>query len=124
MIDDFEFHLDYDIILTRTTISGNKNVYSARYDTSIKNKLSNITNPYIDPPNTIIMDNGITAIAFNVLIRQTYYTTFYKKYISNNIIDNKTFLFEFENKLCNFTIKVQTGNTITRVEPVYEGSTG
>lgn len=122
MIDDFEFHLDYDIILTRTTISGNKNVYSARYDTSIKNKLSNITNPYIDPPNTIIMDNGITAIAFNVLIRQTYYTTFYKKYISNNIIDNKTFLFEFENKLCNFTIKVQTGNTITRVEPVYEGT--
>lgn len=122
MIDDFEFHLDYDIILTKTTISGGKNVYSARYDTSIKNKLSDITNPYIDPPNTIIMDNGVTAIAFNVLIRQTYYTTFYKKYISNNIIDNKTFLFEFENKLCNFTIKVQTGNTITRVEPVYEGT--
>ena len=122
MIDDFEFHLDYDIILTKTTIYGNKNVYSARYDTSVKNSLSDITNPYIDPPNTLIMDNGYTAISFNVILRQTYYTTFYKKIITNNVIDNKTFIFDFENQLCNFNIKVRTKDTVTLVEAVYEGT--
>ena len=121
MIDDYEFHLDYDIILTKTTISGNKNVYSARYETSIRNKLSNITNPYIDPPNTIIMDNNVTAIAFNVILRQTFYNTFYKKFITNNIIDNKTFMFTFENQLCDFVIKAKNGDTITTIEAVYEG---
>lgn len=121
MIDDYEFHLDYDIVLTRTTISGNKNVYSARYDTSIPNKLSDITNPYINPPTTIILE-GTTAIAFDVVIRQVFYETYYKKFITNNVIDNKTFMFSFENQLCNFSIKVTKGGTTTIVEPVYEGT--
>lgn len=122
MIDDFEYHLDYDIIMTKTTISGNKNVYSARYDMSVLNKLSDITNPYIDPPNTIIMDNGVTAIVFNVIIRQIYHTVFYNKFITNNIIDNKTFMFTYDNQICNFTIKIKNGNNVVNLEPVYEGT--
>ena len=117
-IGDFEFHLDYDLKITKTDLSGGKYVFSAMYDIDRNNPLSDITNPYLDPPNTIILD-GITVIVFTLTIRQISHISINKKFISNNIIENKTFIFEFDDQLASFDIKdIGTGNYI---EPIYQG---
>lgn len=117
-IGDFEFHLDYNLKITKTDLSGGKYVFSAMYDIDRNNPLSDITNPYLDPPNTIIME-GITVIVFTLTLRQISHININKKFISNNLIENKTFIFEFDDQLASFDIKdLKTGKYI---EPIYQG---
>ena len=117
-IGDFEFHLDYDLKITKTELSGNKYVFSAMYNIDRNNPLSDIINPYLDPPNTIILD-GITVIVFTLTIRQVTHEIISKKFISNNIIENKTFIFEFDDQLASFDIKDIVNNKY--IETVYQG---
>ena len=49
----YEFHPYYDIILSKITINNNETIYTARYDNSITNNLSDITNPYLNAPVTM-----------------------------------------------------------------------
>ena len=48
-LGDFEFHFDYDIIIRRNFLADQSYVYTAMYDMSVTNELSDITNPYLPP---------------------------------------------------------------------------
>lgn len=118
-IGDFEFHLDYNLKITKTKISGNKYIFSAfYYDIDKNNPLSDVVNPYLDPPNTLILDRG-TVIVFTVNLRQVTHEIINKKFISNNLIENKTFTFEFEDQLASFDIRI--AGTDTYIKPVFQG---
>ena len=55
-IDEYEFHLDYDIKILRKKVNSKTYSYSAQYivmdenDKAIVNRLSDITNPYLKQP--------------------------------------------------------------------------
>ena len=49
-VEDYEFHLPYDVIIKKTVLPNNEVGYSAQYDMSRKNPLSDIVNPYLVAP--------------------------------------------------------------------------
>lgn len=120
-IDKFEFHLDYDIRITKHYIANGNYVYTAQHYMPIKNALSNITNPYINAP-VIQQYNGKSVVYFFVTLRQVTQTIIPKKIITNNSIENKTIVFSFDDQLADFVIKATDGDTVTYITPVLEGS--
>lgn len=119
LIGDFEFHLDYDIVITKDEIN-NESVYAARYEIDRLNPLSDIVNPYLAPP--VLLDvNHDRFLFINCIIRQVETETIYRKVISNNILDNKTFDFEFESQLATFDILAKEGNKVQYLTPIFEG---
>ena len=52
-LGDYEYHLDYPIILSKRILSNNKSVYTARYDMTLINSLSDIENPYLPSPYVV-----------------------------------------------------------------------
>jgi len=119
-IGGFEFHLDYDIIITKALSPQNEYVYAARYDIGRLNALSDIKNPYLQPPIKLTMHNS-KWIFITCTIRQVQYEQRYSKIITNNILDHKTFDFEFEDQLAAFDVVVTEGNKTTYLTPIFEG---
>lgn len=119
-IEDFEFHLDYDIIITRTKLNDKEYTYSARYMINRNNPVSDIVNPYLQSPIMITVDNS-KFIFITCLIRQVEFKTQNKKIISNNILENKTFEFSFSDQLASFDIVVEENGKETYVTPIFEG---
>ena len=122
IIGDYEFHLDYDIIISKRELVNGNYVFSATYDMSKLNAISDITNPYVGPPNTIILE-GQTVIAFPVILRQVNRNVEYKKFISSNLVENKSFQFTFEDQLADFVIKITEGDTVKYIDAIYKGTT-
>ena len=120
-IEDFEFHLEYDIIIKRITIAGNEQVYTAQYNMTRENPSSDIINPYISAPSVIMIDNE-TYIFINVIIAQVEHATEYKKTTTSNVIDNKTINFEFQNQLAYFEVHVKESDEDKYLTPIFEGS--
>lgn len=129
-VGDYEFHLDYDIIITRAKAKSNEEdayVYSAQYKlydedgNIIRNRLSNITNQYLITPFTIKLDNYYYLIMQVTLHQYTIETTI-DKLISDSIIVNKTYTFEFDNQIADFdVILTDNGKTYT-MKPYVWGS--
>ena len=117
---DYEFHPDYDIRISRVKLSNGRYTYTARYIIDIDNPVSNITNPYLTPPAKMNVQ-GVDVIYTKVLLRQVEKTTHHTKVLATNIIESKTFNFEFESQLAAFTVDVTEGGTTTHLVPVYEG---
>lgn len=121
MIGEYEFHIDYDIIIKKTVLSTGEYVYTALYDmTGEKNPLSEISNPYLPPVGKILM-TSTNLIVITCKIRQVEYTQIYKKILTSNTLENKVFSFQFENQLANFTITAVEGNDTYSLKPVYDG---
>ena len=120
MIGEYEFHLDYDVIITKSILGDGTTVYSARYDIGRANPLSNIINPYLQTPLRLVI-NGSKFVFITCDIRQVIYETVYKKIISNNILENKTIDFEFEKQLACFDVLVKDNNSETYLTPIMEG---
>lgn len=120
-VGDYEFHFDYDIILSRSKTSSNSFVYSAHYDMTVPNRLSNITDPYLKQPFVIKIGN-FYYIIFQTLVRQVTIEETIDKIISDSIIDNKTYTFEFENQLADFDVFVTDNGVETRLTPIPYGS--
>lgn len=118
--EQYEFHLDYDIIITRS-IAQDTNVYSAIYNMDRKNSLSDIDNPYLKQPYRLNI-NGVMYVFLQCKIRQVSILKSYRQLISSNIIDNKTFNFEFEDQLADFEIVVKENGKTYYLTPVFEGS--
>ena len=121
-IGDYEFHLDYDIKITRnTSITTGENIYIALYDMARDNRVSDITNPYLLPPYILKIDNK-RYIFISTVIRQLALSKQYTKIITDDIIENKTFDFSFESQLTDFKIIINEG-TIDEQEliPIFEG---
>ena len=120
-LGDYEFHFDYDIIIKRNILANQSVVYTATYDTSIKNELSDITNPYL-PPIGIIKYYGGRMLAIAVQLRQVEYRTVVRKIITDNPLENKVMNFTFENQLASFNLDVyETEDDVVHLTPVYEG---
>lgn len=121
MIDKFEFHLDYNIRITRNSTM-NTNVYIAQYDMDDANPLSDILKPYISPPVKTII-SGEPFILINCRLRQVEFQEKYEKIISDDSIHNKSFEFEFEYQLAYFDLLITKadGSTV-KLEPIMEGT--
>lgn len=120
-IGRYEFHFDYDIILVRSETSANTYVYSAHYDMTSENRISNVRDPYLAQPFVIKIGNYF-YIVFQALVRQLTIEETYDKIISESIIENKTYTFEFENQIADFDVFVTDNGKQTRVRPIPYGS--
>jgi hypothetical protein len=129
---DYEFHLDYDIVLKRakrtkvtTASDGNSTtteyyVYNAYYDMTNVNNLSTITNPYLKQPY-VMNFNNYRYVFMQALVRQCTIETTTDKMITASVIDNKSFTFTFSNQLAGFDVYVTEDGTTTRLTPLLYG---
>jgi len=133
---DFEFHPDYNILITKTklnsiTATGQpRYAYSAQYyiesdsnDNKKKNPISNVadTNIYLSPPS-IIRSSELKILYIQVPIRQVERYIINKKIVTNNIIESKVFSFDYSSQLAGFTVDiVKADGTNLRLVPVYDG---
>lgn len=128
-VDQYEFHLDYDVIITRIKNPNTGTyVYTAMYDlfepgtTTLKQKnpISNITNPYI---TTLVQQDiaGVSYLAFSARLHQVTTVEIKKNVLTNNDIENKTMTFEFEDQLSAFDVDVEENGITTHLTPVYSG---
>ena len=120
-VGDFEFHTEYDIIITQSTLANNETVYTARYDMTIKNPISKVDNPYLNPPVKINM-NGTSYLMLDLTLRQVEITNEGDKVIASNTIESKMFTFEYEGQLADFSVEVFEGDEMYHLIPYYEGT--
>lgn len=121
-IEEYEYHLEYDIIVKRVSIAGNEKVYTAQYDIKRKNPSSNIVNPYISSPAVVMLDDNSTYIFINVILSQVHHDVKYKKPTTSNVIDNKTLNFNFEDQLVYFEVHVLESDSDHYLTPIFEGA--
>lgn len=121
-IGDYEFHFDYDIVLTRKMNPATKMyVYNARYDMENENTISDITNPYLKQPYYTNFNNDI-YIFFQAVVRQVTIETTVDKMITASVIDNKSFTFTFENQLADFDVYITENDKTVRLQPLVYGT--
>lgn len=121
-IGDYEFHFDYDIILSRhKNHSTGLYIYNAKYDMTNKNNISDIINPYLKQPYYTNLNNNI-YIFFQAKVSQISIETTVDKMITGSVIDNKSFVFTFENQLADFEVYITENNKTTRLKPYVYGS--
>ena len=120
-IENIEFHFDYDIILQRAINSYGEYAYSAHYDMSNENRISDITEPYLVQPFQMSIGND-TYILFQAEVRQYTIEETDDKILSESIIENKTYTFAFENQLADFDVYVTSNGETTRLVPYFYGS--
>ncbi len=127
-IGDFEFHLEYDIILKQIYIPDKDvNTYAAWYNIPEKREVPTSSvdlatgNPYISPPAIIRIGNE-NYIYITTTISQVSHSTEHKKLVTSNIIDNKTLNFEFEDQLAYFEVEIDESDDTKYLQPVFEGS--
>lgn len=130
-IGDYEFHMDYDIKIHRVKIkNGSTNelyAYSAEYiideeDKPKKNRLANIRSPYIKQPFEITYGDA-KYIAIQTVVRQVTITEIRDRMISDSIIANKTYQFEFDDQLADFQVIVTDNGEETEIDPYMMGET-
>ena len=123
---DYEFHFDYDIVIQRSYV-GNEDtisqgyIYSAHYDMSEKNNISNITVAYLKQPFVMQLGN-YNYLIFQALARQVTIEETIDKIIVDSIIANKTYTFTFENQIADFDVYVTDNGKETRLTPILYGS--
>lgn len=119
-VDTYPFHLEYDIIITKNDLPNGEYSYTARYDMSRKNPLSEISNPYLNAP-FIQYYSGKKMIYFYAELMQVSHTTFNKTLITNNLVENKTVIFTFSDQLADFMVRITYGDEVVWLTPVFEG---
>ena len=120
MIEDYEFHLDYDLQISRTLVENGEYAYSARYIIKKKNPLSDITNPYLSIPIKMTVSYS-SFIFISCSLHQVNFSTITKTLTSDVFLDNKTFDFEFENQLAYFDVDITENDTTTNLTPYLSG---
>lgn len=120
--DSYDFHLPYDLIISKLVLPNNEYTYSARYDMSIPNNISDITNPYIDVP-FIQYQNTNKYVFFSVTLMQVTHEVIYKRITSSSLIENRTFEFDIdeEDQLADFVVCVQDKGETKYLTPLFEG---
>lgn len=126
LVGSYEFHFDYDIRIKRSYLSDNEGnsghyVYTANYIMDEKNMLSDITNPYLIQP--IIQNfNNFRYVFFQTTVRQVHIETIEDTMITDSIIDNKSYTFNFTDQLADFEVYVTEDGITTRLQPYFYGS--
>lgn len=127
-VDEFEYHLDYDVIINRIKNPNGAYVYTAMYDlfesgtTVVKqqNPLSDITNPYI----TTLVQARIDStdyLAFSARLHQVSYVNIERSILTSNNIENKTITFDFDDQLASFDVDVTENGVTTHLTPIFDG---
>lgn len=125
-LDEYEFHFDYDIMIMRKKVTNGWS-YSAQYiiadenDVPIVNRLSDIINPYLKQP-FIIQIGNYEYLGIQCTIRQCTIEKTEDIMISDSIIENKSYEFQFENQLADFNVTVIQNNEEFNITPYLYGS--
>lgn len=120
-ISDLEYHLPYDLIITRNVVLNNEKVYTAKYIFDRSNDLcEDLTNPYLAAP-FIQRYQTQRFVMIQCMIMQVEHTTISKRLLTTSPIENKTIDFDFNNQLATFVVKVTENNKTTYLTPVFEG---
>lgn len=120
MINKFEFHLDYDVIISRSKLPDGSYVYTGMYNIIRQNPISSITNPYL-PPIGRMMSSNVPLVGVTVDLHQVEYTQIYKKILTTNPLENKIITFEFESQLASFDVDAIENGEEYHLTPVYDG---
>ena len=121
-IGNYEYHLDYDIIFKRYKPNAKENyIYTAIYDMDEKNNISQINNAYLIQPLNQYFNNN-HYIFFTTQIHQVHIEYISDTLISESIIDNKTFSFDFSDQLADFEVYITENGETTRLTPLFYGS--
>ena len=97
-------------------------IYSAQYDMDVKNTLSDIKIPYLSQP-IVTNFNNYRYVFMNAKIRQVHIETIKDTMITNSVIDNKSFSFNFTDQLAGFDVYVTDYTGVeTRLTPLFYGS--
>lgn len=117
-----EYHLPYDLVISRNTVLNNEKVYTARYKVDRENELCpEITNPYLPAPFIQVYQTKRFIMVSCMIIQVDFESSTSTRLLSSSPIENKTIDFEFENQLASFVVKVTENGTITYLTPVLEG---
>lgn len=125
----YEFHLDYDINLYRTNLQESSNgseygyVYTAHYDMTVPNLISDIENEYLAPIVILKGEDGANYLYIMTNIHQIMYKEIEEKITGTNDIQNKTLTFSFDNQLAYFTVEVNEYDSDKNIQliPIYDG---
>lgn len=125
-IEGYEFHLDYDISLKRAKNTKREDenwIYSAVYQglDSNPNPISDLRNAYLKQPYRIWFNN-YQYVLMTCTVRQVTIETVKEKMITNSVINNKSFAFNFTNQLSDFTVYVTEKGITKRLNPIPYGS--
>lgn len=124
MIGGYEYHLDYDVIITRSMIKDKSGkdiyVYTGMYDLSQPNPISTITNPYLSPIGKMTASSG-PVILVTVPLHQVEFTKVYKKILTTNPLETKIITFDYTGQLAAFDVDVEENNKTYHLTPVYDG---
>ena len=110
--DEFEFHTDYDITIRYTDLTSSTNgsqrnyVYTATYDMTHKNPISDLDNPFL-PPIAIFNYEEDNMIVLSTNLHQVYYKQIFEKILDSDVIANKTINFSFDKQMSHFNIIVK-----------------
>lgn len=121
IIGNYEFHLPYDIVITRNVVLNNEKVYTAKYKMDRANDLcEDITNPYLSAPFIQVYQTK-RHVMISCMLMQVEHHSEQKRLLSSSPIENKTLEFEFDNQLASFLVKVTEKGKTTYLTPVFEG---
>ncbi len=119
---NYEFRLDYNIILKRFKPAGTDNwIYTAEYDLSEPNSISEIRNAHLLQPVSRKFGNE-TYIFFTTTVHQTTTTQIIDTIITDSIIDNESYSFSFQDQLAAFEVYITDKGKETRLTPLFYGS--
>lgn len=120
-IGDLEYHLPYDLVISRNLVLNGEKVFTARYKMDRANELvADLTNPYLAAPFIQIYQTQ-KFIMINCMLMQVEHSSVTKKLLTTSPIENKTIDFEFENQLASFVVKITENGKTTYLTPVFEG---
>ena len=128
-VGGFEYHFDYDVIITRIKNPQGVYVYTAMYDlfetgtTEVKqaNPISDITNPYITTVVQTTLEDGIEYVGFSARLHQVSLNDVTQTVLTDNSIENKTVTFSFSDQLAAFDLDVEENGIVHHLIPVYAG---
>lgn len=126
-IGNYEFHLDYDVKIKKIKVKDNDYSYSAQYitvdenDNKIVNRLSDIINPYLKQPFVINID-GDEYIGIQATVRQCTIEETSDTMISDSVIENKSYTFEYDNQLADFKVVISNNKSEVELIPYMYGS--
>lgn len=120
-ISGLEYHLPYDLIITRNIVLNNERVYTAKYIFDRSNELcKDLTNPYLSAPFIQVYQTQ-RFIMVEAMIMQVEHIVESKRLLTTSPIENKTVDFDFDNQLATFVVKVTENGKTTYLTPIFEG---
>ena len=94
-IGDLEYHLPYDLVITRNLVLNNQKVFTARYRIDRDNELvPDLTNPYLQAPFIQIYQTQ-RYVMVKCMLLQVEHESVTERLLTTSPIENKTLDFTF-----------------------------